>query len=252
MATRPPFPGMDPYLERPNTWPEFHAGFIGVLMRTLNLQITPKYRAAIEQRVYIDALTVIVPDTTISKSGAIAPRSKTSSNTITATITKPERVNLPIDEDVNERFLEIRDPATGRVITVVELLSPKNKRHGKGRSLYLEKRRKILESSSHFVEIDLLREGESMPLNSQNLTSYQILVSRAEDRPMADRYGFNLRDSMPCFTLPLDSEEVEPVINLKALMEQTYQEAALDLSIDYSQQPMPEVTAADWDWMRSL
>jgi hypothetical protein len=91
-----------------------------------------------------------------------------------------------------------------------------------------------------------------MSLNSQNLTDYQVLVSRAEDRPMADRYGFNLRDSMPCFTLPLDSEEAEPVINLKALMEQTYQEAALDLSIDYSQQPMPEVTAADWDWMRSL
>jgi hypothetical protein len=243
---------MDPYLERPSTWLEFHAGFIGVLMRTLNQQITPRYRAAIEQRVYIDSLTIIVPDTTVSESGAIASKSRASSNLVSTTLTKPERVSLPIDEDVNERFLEIRDPATGRVVTIVELLSPKNKRAGKGRSLYLEKRQKILESKSHFVEIDLLREGESMPLNSQNSTNYQILVSRTNDRPMADRYGFNLQDLMPCFTLPLDIDEAEPIIDMKALMEQTYQEAALELSIDYSRQAVPELAAADWDWVRSL
>jgi hypothetical protein len=252
VVTQPQFPGMDPYLERSSTWPEFHAGFIGVLMRMLNLQITPRYRAAIEQRVYIDALTVIVSDTTVSQSGSIAPTFISPSKIASATVTKPERVILPIDEEVTERFLEIRDPVSGRVVTVVELLSPKNKRSGKGRSLYLEKRRKIIESRSHFVEIDLLRDGDSMPLNGQYLTDYHVLVSRFDDRPMADRYGFNLRDSMPCFPLPLDEGAAEPMIDLKALVMQTYQEAALELSIDYAVQPVPELAEADWDWVRSL
>jgi hypothetical protein len=204
MAVQTQFPGMNPYLEHPNRWPEVQRGFIHNLQRSLNHQITPTYRAVVR------------------------------------------------GIETRDYFLDVVVPGSDRVVTTIEVLLSEHKQSGKGRSLYLEKRRKILESSSHFVEIDLLREGESMPLNSQNLTDYQVLVSRAEDRPMADRYGFNLRDSMPCFTLPLDSEEVEPVIELKALMEQTYQEAALDLSIDYSQQPVPEVTAADWDWMRSL
>lgn len=49
-----PFPGMNPYLENPALWPEVHAWLIVALARTLNPILKPKYRAAVEQRVYQD------------------------------------------------------------------------------------------------------------------------------------------------------------------------------------------------------
>ena len=46
------FPGMNPYLENPDIWPEIHAWLIVQLARSLNPRLKPKYRAAVEQRVY--------------------------------------------------------------------------------------------------------------------------------------------------------------------------------------------------------
>jgi hypothetical protein len=54
----PLFSGLNPYLENPELWPEVHFGLISALARSLNTQITPKYRAAVEKRVY-DALSKI-------------------------------------------------------------------------------------------------------------------------------------------------------------------------------------------------
>ncbi|MEL6351947.1 MAG: DUF4058 family protein [Cyanobacteria bacterium J06627_28] len=65
MATKPVFPGMNPYLEHPGIWPEVHYGLMGALMRFLNPQLTPKYRVAVEKRVYMDAVLVGIPNTVV-------------------------------------------------------------------------------------------------------------------------------------------------------------------------------------------
>ena len=62
---QPRFPGMNPYLENPNLWTEVHFGLIAVLARSLNSLITPKYRAAVEKRVYSDSLLVGIPDVSV-------------------------------------------------------------------------------------------------------------------------------------------------------------------------------------------
>jgi hypothetical protein len=46
------FPGITPYLEAPALWSEVHSWLIVELARLLNQRITPKYRAAVEKRVY--------------------------------------------------------------------------------------------------------------------------------------------------------------------------------------------------------
>ncbi|MGH3577865.1 MAG: DUF4058 family protein, partial [Mycobacterium sp.] len=44
---------------------------------------------------------------------------------------------------------------------VIEVLSPANKAAGsEGRRLYLAKQRQLLESQTHLLEIDVLRQGE--------------------------------------------------------------------------------------------
>lgn len=249
MANRPAFPGMNPYLENPVLWPEVHYGLIGALMRTLNLEITPKYRAAVEKRVYLDAILVGIPDTSVFEK---RPTVRIEAAQQTAVLSKPERVSVPMTEEITERYLEIREVETNRVVTVVELLSPKNKRAGEGRTQYLEKRQSILSSPTHLVEIDLLRTGKPMPVEGGRKSDYQILVSCVRDRPAAARYPFDLREAIPRFPLPLRSSDPEPVIDLAALLSQIYAEAALDLAIDYAQPPNPALNQDDMAWMATL
>lgn len=146
---------------------------------------------------------------------------------------------MPLTEEITERYLEIREVKTGKVVTVVEVLSPKNKRVGEGREKYLTKRQKVLNRATHLVEIDLLRMGNFIPMDVSIRSDYRILVSRTNLRPEAELYPFNVRESIPQFLFPLQPLEQEPVVNLSEVLGQLYQEAALDLAIDYSQQPVP-------------
>lgn len=245
----PSFPGMNPYLENPSLWSEVHSWLIVELARSLNPSLVPKYRAAVEKRVYLDALLVGIPDASVFQQ---TPESEPSSVVTTGVLSKPIRVTLPLTEEITERYLEIREVKTGRVVTVVEVLSPKNKRVGEGRDKYLTKRQKVLNSATHLVEIDLLRTGNFMPMAEAIRSDYRILVSRANLRPEAELYPFNVRESIPQFLLPLQPPDQEPVVNLSEVLRQVYQEAALDLAIDYSVQPIPPLSENDFQWVQSL
>ena len=47
-----PFPGMNPYLENPELWPEVHSRSIIAIADAIAPQLRPKYRVAVEKRVY--------------------------------------------------------------------------------------------------------------------------------------------------------------------------------------------------------
>ena len=250
MTNRLTFPGMNPYLENPGIWPEVHYGLLGTLMRSLNPQLNPKYRVAVEKRVYMDAILVGIPDAAVfEKKATLEPGAGSQQ---TAVLSKPEIVSVPMKEEVIERYLEVREVDTGRVVTVVELLSPKNKKAGEGRDQYANKRQRLLATQTHLVEIDLLRTGTPMRVAGGRRSDYQILVSRASDRPAAARYPFDLQDSIPRFPLPLNKEDSEPVVDLAALLNQVYSEAALDLAIDYALPPEPALKSKDLAWLKTL
>jgi Protein of unknown function (DUF4058) len=48
-----PFPGMDPYLETPDLWPDVHHELMSQIRAALNPRIKPHYVARVELRVYI-------------------------------------------------------------------------------------------------------------------------------------------------------------------------------------------------------
>uniref|UniRef100_B8HTC7 DUF4058 family protein n=1 Tax=Cyanothece sp. (strain PCC 7425 / ATCC 29141) TaxID=395961 RepID=B8HTC7_CYAP4 len=64
-----PFPGMDPYLEQSGLWQEFHNRLMVAIADVLGPQLRPKYRVAIEKRVYEDASEELAligrPDVTV-------------------------------------------------------------------------------------------------------------------------------------------------------------------------------------------
>jgi Protein of unknown function (DUF4058) len=246
-----PFPGVDPYLEKENSefWPEVHHRLITTIADAIGPALRPKYRAAIEKRIYLseaeDSDFMAIPDVTVFHQPSTG-----SPSAVTATLphSEPITVTVPILEEAREGYLEIREVGTNRVITVIEILSPKNKRTGKGREEYENKRQEVLRSSSHLVEIDLLRAGRPMPVKGGTNTDYRILVSRANRRPKAQLYAFTVREEIPPFFLPLQPTDTEFQVDLQALFGGVYDRAGFDLSIDYTQPPIPQLKEEDAVW----
>ena len=142
-----PFPGMNPYLEHPDFWSDFHNRLIVALANVLTPQLLPKYRVTTDKRIYeiigSNALLVGRPDLLLQRS-----RNSTLSSSFDRAVTElpvqPVKVLTPMSEEVRETYLEVKDAATQEVVTVLELLSPANK-HYDGRQKYEQKRQKVLE-----------------------------------------------------------------------------------------------------------
>jgi hypothetical protein len=247
MAT--PFPGMDPYLEHPDLWRDVHHRLIVALADDLAPRLRPRYRVKVEVRVYAampDKLGFIgVPDAGIIQVNEPALAYRTP--------TRPRTVELLVPDVVEEGYLEIQEVVSGEVITVIEILSPANKRSGEGRRFYETKRGLVLASATHLVEIDLLRAYQPMPASSNgSSTHYRILVSHSHHRPKADLYAFDVQEPIPTFPMPLRPAEEEPTIDLNQLLHDLYDRAGYDLSIDYHCQPVPPFEEEDAAWVEAL
>lgn len=248
-----PFPGMNPYLENPLFWSEVHNLLIAAIFRKLNPQLRPKYKVAIEKRVYQttdeDSLLVGVADVAV-QSTQKTPLPQKASIAVASPSVEAITVDVTMPETVKETYLEVRDVATQEVVTVIEILSPKNKRGGEGRNIYAKKRLQVLGSYTNLVEIDLLRDGKPIQQVQNNVqTDYRILVSRAFKRPKADLYAFNLPNMIPFYPLPLREIEPEPLLDIQPLINQLYEEGNYDLVIDYTQEPVPPLSQENAAWV---
>jgi hypothetical protein len=256
-----PFPGMDPYLEQAVFWPEFHSRLIVAIADALAPSLLPKYYVAVETRTYRDSadgeLLVGIPDAVVlSTPGSSSPAKPESFSSRATTTVQPQSVILPMPLEIKERYLEIREASSNAVITVVEVLSPTNKRPGEGRRLYSTKRQTVLGSASHLVEIDLLRAYEPMamhPVAPEATSTYRILVSRSECRPQADLYEFTIQESMPEFPLPLQAAGEQVTVDLQPLVNGIYDRSGYGLRIDYQAPvPPPTLTVDDQAWIREV
>lgn len=249
---RSPFPGMDPYLEHPTLWPGVHNGLIAALQLDLAPQIRPHYYVAIEERLYItepdQRVFVGRPDlAVVGQPAAETPLKPVPSTPSGLT------VQVPLPDEVRETYLEVRETGTDYVVTVLEILSPTNKRPGRGRQIYVDKRMEVLASKTHLVEVDLIRAGEPMPIIGNGRTSeYRLLVSRGDCRPNAILYTFGVRQAIPPFPLPLKPADREPTLDLGKILHDLYDQAGYDLRLDYKGDPEPPLPSAEAAWADQL
>ena len=125
-----PFPGMDPYLEQPVIWHDFHERFLPAAAAYLAAQVLPRYIVLIDEHIYLQdkgpetRSSAIRPDLTV----ASGPASGEVAGGAVGVLEAPTEVILPEFDAERESFLEVLDRVSREVIAVVELLSPTNNR----------------------------------------------------------------------------------------------------------------------------
>ena len=249
-----PFPGMDPYLEHPSLWPDVHNSLITAMRDALVPRVAPRYYVALERRTYLlapdDVVFVGRPDIAISPVEN-APWPKPMSQIAEASAIY--EVDVPMGDEVDESYLEIREVKTAKLITILELLSPVNKLHEDGRRQYVDKRSTVVRSRTSLVEIDLLRAGPPMTVVGPDVHSdYRMLVSPGWRRPQSQLYAFSLRDPIPDVPIPLLPGEEAPILSLNQVFHDLYDRARFDLRLDYTQPPVPPLNEDAAAWAQPL
>jgi hypothetical protein len=171
--------------------------------------------------------------------------------------TEPLVIDVP-DEPETQAFIEIRDlSADGRVVTVLEVLSPSNKQPGEAREQYLRKQLELLQAGVSLVEIDLLREGDwivALPLEKLEpslRTPYRVVVRRGWERFHAEYYAISLEERLPRIKVPLRPTDADAPLELQTLMTQCYEDGGYE-DIDYAAKPEPPLSGATARWAAQL
>lgn len=250
-----PFPGMDPYLEAPTMWEDFHASLAAEVRDQLTPNLRPRYYAALTPRMIYDEVVIektrwLKPDIGVYRLNdqatggiavAIAP----------APLIGQETLEIP----VREQRIEVREASTDDLVTAIEILSPVNKRPGREAfEEYRRKRRTLLRTSVHLLEIDFIRSGQRVPLATPLPdTPYFIFLSRAEDRPDVEIWPIRLQDAIPVVPLPLLEPDPDVPLDLGRAIHALYDRAAYDLRIDYRQPPpKPDLLPEEVAWVEQL
>lgn len=248
-----PLPGMDPWLEHPARWPNVHQRLVTYAGDHLGAQVGEGYYVAIGERIYVETPSrTLYPDVSVIDSPAPPPVRPGAA----AVADVPTVVRLrPVER--REPYLELRTAdADERVVTVIELLSPANKRLGAGRELYLRKQAEVLASDASLVEVDLLRTGEptvALPAELSGDAAYRAVVSRASDREARELYPIGLRGRLPRVGVPLLPGVADLVLDLGAVLTEVYDRGGFGRRLDYQgTEPVPPLDPDDLTWARGL
>jgi hypothetical protein len=203
-----PFPGMDPFLECPKRWPAFQHQFVAALYQHLLPGLVDRYRARVAARTYTTELPLFTS---------------------------------VLREDRSEEYVELRDRTDGRLVTLVDLVSPANRTTALGRDQYLATRKAAEQARAAIVEIDLVTQGTPMlDYARDNLPEmdYSITVTRPTAPGKYEIYTINLAKRLPKFRLPLATDEKDAVVELQDVFRRAFDLSGLASAIDYTG-PLP-------------
>jgi Protein of unknown function (DUF4058) len=231
-----PFPGMDPYLEGPDAWLDFHSRFINAWCEGIADGVPHDYEANLGERVYLvevdpESRKPIYPDVAVTERGERRP---TTASTASATL-EPVTLPLEIIEGPKEAYIEVLHRPDRSLVAVLELLSPANKENP-GRTEYLSKRNALLRQNVHLVELDLLLGGKRVPSPKPlPVGDCYYLESRAEKRFDCDVYHWKLADPLPRLPVPLRPPDVDVIVDLAQVFTTAYERGRFGRRLRYDQ-----------------
>lgn len=249
-----PFPGMDPYLEG-DLWQEFHDRLANQISVQLLPLLGPKYVALLAKRYVFDRPSLGVldlpPEQRIIYPDAHVVQLREQAVVYAAISTPTIEMNSPMDENVPVLSLEIRDVAQRRLVTVIEILSPFNKR-GDGAQEYVKRRNDLMHTRTHLLEIDLVRRGRRIPLEGHMpIAPYYVFLSRFTRRPVTEVWAIPLRDRLPVVPVPLLPPDEDVALDLQAAVNACFELVGYERLINYKEPPPPPTfLEADTAWIQ--
>ena len=247
-----PFPGMNPYLEKPDLWPDFHDRFLVYAAELLSQQLGVDFFVRLAEHVFVSDSGEENGRTFHAVISSVNGNPVPPAGSTVATVPAPAVVILPSDYERDRlNYLEVRDRRDRRVVTVVELISPSNKKPGRDRAQFEAKRRAFLAGDVNYVELDLLRGWPRMAWAEMPPCDYCVAVSRPEDRPRVDFWPLGLRGPLPIIPIPIQAGRIEPTLPLQVLLHRVYDAAQYARDI-YSTPPVPPLPPADAAWAEEI
>lgn len=233
---------MNPLLER--FWSDVHANLIVYISDAIAEQLPSGLKARCNE--------AVEPGVTMTRSWeqGVAPSWQPQDQGIPAVVAaEPEYCVVEEVEEITERWVEILGPK-GKVITVIEVLSPMNK--SAGRSAYQAKCRSYIQGGVNVVEIDLLRGGYhavAMPYAVRDPKApYIVCVSRAARPHQKEYYQTRLMAALPNVRIPLRAEDHDVVLPLQQLVDRCYRMGAY-WSESHASLPNPPLDDEDAAWV---
>jgi len=259
MSLRNPFPGMNPFLE--GSWLDVHTVLTGYIRDALAASLPDDLYARAEEQVIIDDGTAEPPkryraDVAVSEDWGRGVPPVWQPEQVGASGPIEVAVPLVIEmEPLVERWIEIHE-AGGRLVTVIEVLSPTNKLDP-GRKDNLLKSHDYREAGVSVVEIDLLRCGDPVlpseyleMMRPVNGTRYLITVTRSWlSTHRREIYSCPLRDRLPAFRVPLRPTDPDIPLDLQPLIDRCYQNGRYWLTTP-DQVPGPPLPVEDAAWVQ--
>ncbi len=245
---------MDPYIEDPDTWEDFHQNIATEIQHQLAPRLRPRYIAALVPRVDYEEVNIssVTPYWSKPDVSVVRVDDRLMSRELVAEVIAP--APLVIEEYDNAEYnVEIREVKTGTLVTAIEILSPANKRPGHpAYNTYQRKRHDLPRAGVHLLEIDLLRSGvRAVPLAPHEDKHYVISLRRSGTSGSAV-WPVRVQDALPVVPVPLLSPDPDVPLNLNRAIQAIYDNASYDLRIDYTQPPpKPSLPPDDQQWLES-
>src|SRR5436309_4210369 len=120
---RPRFPGMDPWLEHPDLWPDVHNSLIIAIRDVLSPLLVPRYAVRVESRTTVlsgpDVDRVYEPDVAVRAVSGHPLASTTDTAVLERAEVQTFEVSVPIEDiEIEETFLTVRELPGRNLITV--------------------------------------------------------------------------------------------------------------------------------------
>ena len=124
-----PFPGMDPYLEGPAFWADFHSTFLNCWREAVADLLPDNYDARMDETVNLvhvpdEEIQRIYPDIAVTRSKR---RTRTAGHAAGTLLLEPVTIPHVYLDEPRQGHIEILNRDDRRLVAILELLSPTNK-----------------------------------------------------------------------------------------------------------------------------
>jgi len=205
-----PFSGIDPYVEAPELWPDFH------------------WSLAVEARAWINER---VPPGYVARLAHHRPRHEEAIPLLLSieVLTLPQRAVVT--------FIEILSPLHNDPLTEVS-------------RDYQRQRQELLRAPVHLLEINLFRQSVGGSGEQEMGTPYQALLTRNGGCARTEVWPLHLSEPLPVLPVPLLEPDPDVPLDLGACVASVYERGAYASQIDYSKPTLPPLSAADTEAVR--